>query len=312
MSKLIFGKTNYKNFGECLTVTNGLFEMYITTEIGPRIIKLNPVGKENIFFEDIDRVLNKEPKLIEDFYGKDNSGWNLYGGHRLWLSPEDSQKTYIPDNDKVNIDISGNVITLMPPVQKALGMMFKIVITLPEDSMTIRVEHIVENCSGHLEECAVWPLSVMSTGGVAVAPISCDDTESLPNRHIVFWRQTDIFDKRAIIGNKYIVLKQEQDINRSWKIGFSNNEGIIYFFNHGYAFKKSYPVDCENSIYPDRGSTCELYTNEFFLEAESLSPLVTLKTGEKITHTETWQLFENVTLENFDDETIDKTVSLLK
>lgn len=62
MGKLIFGKTQYKNFGNCFTISNGLCELYVTTDVGPRIIKFNPIGKENIMFEDVERVMKKKQR----------------------------------------------------------------------------------------------------------------------------------------------------------------------------------------------------------------------------------------------------------
>ena len=32
MGKIVYGNAEYKNFGECLTVTNGLYEMYIRSQ----------------------------------------------------------------------------------------------------------------------------------------------------------------------------------------------------------------------------------------------------------------------------------------
>ncbi|MCL1911384.1 MAG: hypothetical protein FWG13_04185, partial [Leptospirales bacterium] len=56
MGKIEIRDENYKNFGSCKVISNGLFEIYVTTDIGPRIIKLNLIGKENLMFNDVDRA----------------------------------------------------------------------------------------------------------------------------------------------------------------------------------------------------------------------------------------------------------------
>ena len=41
MGKIAINDVEYKNYGKCKAISNGLFEMYVTLELGPRIIKLN-------------------------------------------------------------------------------------------------------------------------------------------------------------------------------------------------------------------------------------------------------------------------------
>ena len=41
---------SYKKFGRCLRISNGKLEAYITVDVGPRLIKFNCVGMENMMF----------------------------------------------------------------------------------------------------------------------------------------------------------------------------------------------------------------------------------------------------------------------
>ncbi len=56
----------------CLTL--GDTEMIVVTGVGPRIMSLRTGGGENILW--IDEV------------GLKRGRWKIYGGHRLWVSPE--------------------------------------------------------------------------------------------------------------------------------------------------------------------------------------------------------------------------------
>lgn len=293
MGKIIYGKTNYKNYGECLTVTNGLFEMYITTDVGPRIIKFNPIGKENIMFEDIDRELSKPKGSLSEVYGEDDF-WHIYGGHRFWISPEAWPITYYPDNDKVEVEIKDNTVTLTPPVQKVTGFKETMRLTFSEVSMTVSVEHILENKSDEEKTCAIWAITVLSQNGTCIVPQSSRKTGLLSNRTLMLWPYTDINDSRLKIDNKYITLKQDPSAKNNLKFGINNEDGNIWFTNHGYTFRKYFISNHIENQYPDNGCSCEIYTNRLFLEAESLSPLKTLAPGGKIEHTEVWELLETI------------------
>ena len=291
MGKIVYGKTEYKNFGECLTVTNGLFEMYITTDIGPRIIKYNPVGKENIMFEDVDRIMNKPAGSLAEVYSEEDY-WNIYGGHRFWISPESWPVTYYPDNEKVEVEICGNTVTLTTPVQRVTGYKETIELTFSEVSTAVSVKHILENNSEEEKTCAIWAITVLSQNGKCIVPQSSRKTGLLSNRTLMFWPYTDVNDERLTIDNKYITLCQDSGAKSSLKFGINNEDGYIWYINHGYTFRKYFITNHIKNTYPDNGCSCEVYTNRLFLEAESLSPLKTLQPGEKAEHTEVWELLD--------------------
>ena len=291
MGKIVYGKAQYKNFGECLTVTNGLFEMYITTDIGPRIIKYNPVGKENIMFEDVDRIMNKPVGSLAEVYGEEDY-WNIYGGHRFWISPESWPVTYYPDNEKVNVEICGNTVTLTTPVQRVTGYKETIKLTFSEVSTAVSVNHILENKSEEEKTCSIWAITVLSQNGKCIVPQSSRKTGLLSNRTLMLWPYTDLNDERLTVDNKYITLCQNPDANSSLKFGINNEDGYIWYINHGYTFRKYFITNHIKNSYPDNGCSCEVYTNRLFLEAESLSPLKTLQPGEKTEHTEVWELLD--------------------
>lgn len=99
-------KTKYKGWENCVRVSNGRVELVVTTDIGPRIIRYGFVGKENEFCE-----VKSQLGLI----GGDE--WRIYGGHRLWHSPEDEKRTYEPDNGPVGWEeIPGGIKTLQEVV----------------------------------------------------------------------------------------------------------------------------------------------------------------------------------------------------
>jgi hypothetical protein len=70
------------------------------------------------------------------------------------------------------------------------------------------------------------------------------------------------------------------------KLGFDYRIGQAIYLLNNYKFTISYLHD-DTGHYPDGGCSCETYTNQHFLEIETLSKLVQLKPKHSITHVET-------------------------
>ena len=95
-------KTDFGGF-ESVRITNGKGdELTIITGIGPRVISFKPEGGENFFYVDEKNLTNKN---------FNSSEWFVYGGTRLWISPE-GPATYAPDNVAVHASIDDNSVTV--------------------------------------------------------------------------------------------------------------------------------------------------------------------------------------------------------
>jgi hypothetical protein len=283
----------YKNFGKCKVISNGLCELYITTDVGPRIIKANLIGKENLMFNDVARDMRED---VSGVFGEGET-WYIYGGHRLWVSPEDMPRTYYPDNDPVNVKISGNKILFTPPPQKINDLQHSLEIEMCDvgDAVLsvppkIKITHKIENTGEKEMTGAIWALSVMAPGGTVICPQPDENTGLLGNRCIALWSYTRLTDPRANFFDKYITVKQNKDIGEKFKFGINNTKGWIAYQNHGQLLKKTYEPNHPDGNYPDGGMSAEVFTNGMFIEAETLSELKAPGKGESITHTETWEL----------------------
>jgi len=288
MGKIELRDEIYKNFGKCKVISNGLFEIYVTTDIGPRIIKLNLAGKENLMFEDIERVAFED---VSSVFGADKK-WYIYGGHRLWVSPEALPYTYYPDNEPVSVKIDGDKIIFTPLVQAVNNLQHSIEIIMCEDKARAEITHKVENIGGEAVEGAIWALSVMTDGGTVICPQPDNDTQLLGNRILALWPYTKFTDTRWNLFDRYITVRQDKNISDKFKFGINNNKGWLAYQNHGQLFKKSYESNHPEGNYPDFGVSTEVFTNHLFIEAETLGGLVTLNKGGVMVHTETWELKE--------------------
>jgi len=292
----------YKNFGKCLAVDNGHIELYIMLDFGPRIIRFaraNSDENANMFFENGDRTVFHNDAKMDSAYGE-NSNWYIYGGHRLWISPEYSPETYYPDNDPVQHFISdSNVIRLVPPVQRVNNLQFEIEIEFTADD-DVKLTHKCTNCGDAVKNFSLWALSVMAPQTYEILPMPSNDMEFLWNRRMMLWPYTDMGDSRVHWGKKYIGLQQDPNAVCPFKIGI-NYTGVVYAFNHGNMFVKRTTV-YENAVYPDCNVAFETYTNSNFLELETLSPLFDAAPNNTVAHTEHWSLKGNIALPDIKNE----------
>jgi hypothetical protein len=73
------------------------------------------------------------------------------------------------------------------------------------------------------------------------------------------------------------------------KIGIDNQYGMATYKLNNVSLVIESKYQCD-SHYPDNGSSFEFYTNEHFLEIETLGPITHLKPNKKIIHQEKWIL----------------------
>lgn len=282
-----YNYSNYKNFGKCITISNGKIELTATVDVGPRIIGFKKVGGENVIFDNSSVFSPNTNEEFEKFYGK-GKAFNIYGGHRLWLSPEYYPETYYPDNDKVNVEILQNGIILTPAPQIENGVQLEIKITLGEDSYDAEILHSVKNIGTTNKKCALWGVTACAFGGTEIIPLNTHDTGFLPNGKIAYWPYTDLRSDNIYLGKKYAVIRQPK--SDALKLGFDLKCGKVYYALENDVFIKSYTSNCENAVYPDGGVSFETYACEYYTELETLGELKVLAPGETSYHTEKWSL----------------------
>jgi len=300
MGGIVINKREYKGWKNCIEISNGIIDAIATTDVGPRIIRFGFVGRNNMFCE------------MEDQVGKTGGNeWNIFGGHRLWHSPENNPRSYSPDNYPIDYEIKENSVILKQPVEPWTNIRKEIEFTMCENSAKVKVLHRLINEGAWDVELSVWALSVMAAGGIEIMPQVRKDTGVLPNRMVSLWPYAKMNDDRVYWGENYITLKQDINAKGPFKIGLPNEDGWAAYINNSimFAIKYEHKVDAK---YPDYASSYETYTNGTMLEMESLSPLVKLAPGETIEHTETWMLFDNVKVPENEKEIDEIILPLIK
>ena len=280
----------FLNFGKCVCIENDSMELYVTVDIGPRIIKLNLKGKENMMYCDEERSILRDAASVEDMFGK-KSVWYIYGGHRFWLSPEKFPETYYPDNEPVPYTVDGNKFTFYAPKQRFTGWQETMILEFHETDAKVSVKHVLVNMSDRTQTASIWGIKVTDKGGVAYVKQANEDTGILSNRNLILWPYNVMTDARFYMDDEYLGLKQDTNAKKAFKFGSNNTNGITLCINHETAFKITTEF-VKGAEYPDYGCSSELYSCADFLEVETLSPLYTLKPGESCEHTEIWELYD--------------------
>ncbi len=301
-----FSEISYKNFGKCIKMENDTTELIVTVDVGPRVIYYGLKGKRNIFREDINRDSFNDKQQLHDFIETEEN-WYIYGGHRLWSSPESYPESYTPDNHPVSYEINGNTIKLMPEDRIKVGERHIMTVTLNDSSSDVTIKHAIKNIADCEIKLAPWCLTVAEKGGVEIFPLCSEDTGLLSNRRMVFWAYSDVRDPRFFMCDKYVTLAQT-DREQAFKIGVNNQNGWGAYLNNGQLFIKRFDFD-PTGEYPDFSVNYETYTNQFIMEIESLGTLETLRPGEYTEYDERWQIKEcDDSFDRTDPDSIDSFV----
>lgn len=274
--------------GRCLELSDQRIRLCVTLDFGPRIIWFSEKDSENLLFVDKERHIQKSgPEFDSYFYP--GATWYIYGGHRIWTSPESLPASYYPDRDPVSYEVKGSEVVFTCPPQIANKVAYALSVSVCEDTSKVTLHHEIKNTSNAAKIFAPWTLSVMDKGGIEVIPQPKTDTGLLGNRILALWPYTNMADSRVYWGRDFITLKQDPSVSQSFKLGVNNEFGYAAYFAKGQCFVKHYTHNPAGT-YPDFGVSFETYTCPDFLEIETLGELQEILPGNSAVHTETWSV----------------------
>jgi len=289
--------TAYGGWRNCYRVTNGEVEVIVTGDVGPRVIRFGFVGGQNLFKE-FSEQLGKGGE--EKFQAR--------GGDRVWKAPEDPFVTWAPDNVPVEIQVTPTGLLAREPIEPLTKLQKEIEVSMAPSGTSVKVTHRIANRSLFQLEFAPWALTMMAQGGVVVSgfpprghhPANLEATNPL-----VMWAYTNLADPRWKFTKRYLTLRQDVNVSDPQKLGlFSPDTWAAYLLN-GEAFVKRTKAD-PSKTYPDFGCSFETFTNQDFLEVETLGPMTKIAPGQILELVEYWGLFRNVKPTALTDEELDR------
>ena len=287
----MFERFSYRGWNNAYRLSNGVVELVVTADVGPRILFYGFRNGENQLHE-----------VVEDAGRTGGSEFRLYGGHRLWASPE-VERTYYPDNAPVAVSQHNHSVRFTAQREElhpGTSLQKELEIELAATGSQVRITHRIRNHDECSTTLAPWSPTMMRAGGRAILPLSpriaMDKDHYLPVGVFGMWSFTDFADPRWVLGTSYIQLRQLANSPGRFKEqmgGIYNSAGWGAYFCRGDLFVKRAAV-IGGGRYPDFGCNFELFTNPDFLELETLGPLVELRPGEVVEHVERWWLFGEV------------------
>jgi hypothetical protein len=292
-------KVEYKGWTNCYRITNGEVELIVTGDVGPRIIRYGFVGGQNLF------------KEFPDQLGKSGeAAFQLRGGDRVWKAPEDPIATWQPDNVPVTVEITPTGVIAREPIEPQTQLQKEIEVSLAPSGTTVTVSHRIANHSLFPLEFAPWALTMMAQGGAVISgfPPRGHHPQNLEATNpLVMWAYTNLADPRWRFTRKYLTLRQDPANSEAQKLGmFNANTWAAYILNGEVFVKRTTPDP--SKTYPDFGCSFETFTNNEFLEVETLGPLTKVAPGKSVELVEHWGLFRNVKLSAFTDDELDSTI----
>lgn len=292
-------KTEYKGWKNCYRVNNDEIELIVTGDVGPRIIRFGFVGGQNVFKE-----------FAEQLGKSGEEKFQLRGGDRVWKAPEDPVATWAPDNVPVRIILTATGLIARAPIEPLTDLQKEIEIAMAPSGTAVTVAHRITNHSLFTLEFAPWVLTMMAEGGVAVSgfpprgrhPIHLEATNPL-----VMWAYTNLSDPRWKFTKKYLTLRQDPRNKEAQKLGLFNSDTWAAYLLNGEAFVKRTKAD-PSKTYPDFGCSFETFTNDDFLEIETLGPMTKLSPGDTVEQVEHWGLYRNVQPTELTDQELDRVL----
>src|SRR3954452_8444222 len=102
----------YRGWKNNLRIANEAAELVVTLDVGPRVIAYRRPGRFNVL-----------KNYDEQMGGTGEKAWQIRGGLRFWLAPEDLTRTYFPDNRPVKHEAIGpEAARFTPPPETEYGI----------------------------------------------------------------------------------------------------------------------------------------------------------------------------------------------
>jgi hypothetical protein len=277
-------RVDYLGFPDSVRLSNGDIEVIVASSFGPRILHYGFVGGPNTFgfFPEVE---------AETSMGK----WRAVGGHRLWMAPESSPRSYAPDDRPVEVEETGALNVKVTALPDAAGLEKSIAVGLLPSGSEVEVKHRIVNRNSTTVELAPWVLTIVD-GGTCVVPLEPYRSHGeclLPTQPLVLWPFTDLSDPRFALEARTIRVSTDPLSDEPQKIGIANKREWAGYLRDDTLFVKHYSY-LEGAAYPDYGVNTEIFVKGRFMELETLGPVQRLAPGEAVDHVERWRLIPNV------------------
>jgi len=279
------------------SLENSYLQLDYLIGAGPRIVRLmlkDPAYAGNLLAETPDQKLDTP-------YG----AYYFHGGHRLAYAPETFPDTYYPDNEGLIVEEIRDGVRLCQPAEPLTGIRKTIEIRLDANRASLALTHRLYNAGTLPVELAPWGITQLRLGGLVILPqpppISGEKNMG-PNRNLVLWSYTHWDDPRLDLQDNYVFVHADPYPNPC-KIGGLNVCGWIGYLTAGVLMVKCFEPQPELRQ-ADLGCNVEVYSNDAYVEMETLAPMRRLQPGQEAVLPETWEFYTGLPVVSKDLDSI--------
>jgi hypothetical protein len=262
-----------------MVITNGAIQVEVVEAGGPRIVGLRREGSRA-------NLLAETPDLgWETSLGR----YELLGGHRLWIAPEDPGMVAVPDSTGLTIEPLIDGLRLTGAIELPTGCVRSMEIRLDPVLAALTVLHQVDNCGPDSRELAPWSITQLPLGGLALLPQrpAVAGHRARPNRNLVLWPYTSWDDARLTVRDGLVAVDAVP--GAELKVGFLDDMGWVAYVRGGTAVVRRFEP-APGQVHPDLGCNVETYCGPRYVELEILGPLRVLRSGASTTLLERWEV----------------------
>ena len=260
-------------------LANGALVVEVLAAAGPRIVGLRFDGSAA-------NLLAETPDIgWQTAFGN----YELFGGHRLWFAPEEPGLVAIPDSDGLGVETLVDGLRLSGAAEPSTGCIRSIEVRLDPVLPSMTVLHRLHNGGPRPLELAIWPITQLPLGGLALLPQrrAVAGHRTRPNRNLVLWPYSSWDDPRLHVLDGLVAV--DAVAGAELKVGCLDDTGWIAFVRDGTAIVRRFEPE-PGEPHPDLGCNVEVYCGASYLELEVLGPIRSLPPGASTTLLEDWEV----------------------
>jgi len=315
-------KTTYRGWS-AYRLTNGIISLYVTPQIGGRIIQMQ-LGDQEYFFVNPEL----EGKVLPESQNNPQAGWANYGGDKVWPGPEgwmsddewSSIPNYVIDGSEYQSEIVKDspqevAIRVTSPPDPRTGIQLERTVHVYAGTTRIKVDQLMRNISRRQVRWGIWHLVQNDSSDMHDSSkpnpdlyiyVPLNPHSKYPRGYYNYYGDVRhpsyevINDGRMLrIHYLYRVGRVAADSNRGWFGVVNGQKNIAYIENIKYFPDQEYPDGASVESWSDgpgtisRGSFDQHLEDDpgktpYFIEGEVMSPYATLDPGEEYSFPVYW------------------------
>ena len=292
--RVVITPQQYNGWKDALIISNGSVEAIIVPSIG-RVMQFRFVGEDGVFWEN--------PAVAGKSVNSAAKEWINFGGDKPWPAPQADWPKVTPrawpppigfDASVWEAKIGKDSVELISPVDAHYGIRAVRRIKLDPARPVMTITTVFEKVKGEPRNVAVWVITQLKDPDMIPVPVPKDTSYAEG-----FNKQSKELPEHFRVKNGTISLKR--DPKKSTKIG--TDASMLTWVGEKHALRIEAPR-VPNAVYPDNGSSAEVYTNFDplkYVELEMLGPMKEVKIGDKIEHTNFYTLMPRSRIKNLKD-----------